>query len=156
MGLIESLQSVAGYLAGGRGPEAEGGGVSPHSAAEESRSGGQVTSPAGLPLGLPVLSTRGFRRPPLTTGCRHGAIGLVYWPRTGYDETVAFHEELLPEYHWSVADVQDDRAPDYRARRFEIHKGGRRGSIAVEETLEERGPLQIRVVVVTVDVPCVP
>jgi hypothetical protein len=100
------------------------------------------------------MSGNGFHVRPLASLCRYGEVSLVYSPRAEFEEVVAFHEEHLPASRWLITEVHDDRADDYRVRRFEVQRDERKGSIAVEESLEDQGPLPRKVVTVIVDIPC--
>ncbi len=153
MGIIESLQSVREYLssalAGNAMRDALDDAVI---VARRLRPFGPETSPPHLPADVPVYDRRGFRRRPLASVSAEGNLSLTYAPREEYDDVVSYYEDQLPARCWTIGDVHDDSGTHYRARRFAVAKGTRRGSIAVEETVEDLGPLERRLVTVSMDI----
>jgi hypothetical protein len=112
---------------------------------------GPEDTPAGIPPDVPVYNKRGFRqRPNLRLG-KDGALSLTYLPREEFGVVVSFHEAKLADQGWSVTESYDDFAQAYRARRYDIRKDNRAGSIAVTETVSDLGPLEWRLVSVTMD-----
>jgi hypothetical protein len=115
---------------------------------------GPELTPHNLPSDLPIHSLRGYRKRPLAQVTSQGDVSLVYQPRDSFDAVASFYEEQLPVKRWTVTDSKEDVGVGYRARRFEVQKGARLGSVAVEETVTDLGPIEHRVVTVSIDILC--
>ncbi|MHB1006226.1 MAG: hypothetical protein ACYC3S_11370 [Chloroflexota bacterium] len=154
MGLLESFQNFRDYfflVPNGASPMQRA--VDNASAvSRQHRPYGPEATPPGLPADIPVYKARGFRHGPRVSRPVQGSISMVYVPRSEFDEVTAFYEEQLPTHRWMIAEVHDDSGDDFRARRFDVEKDGRRGAIAVEETRQDVGPLERKVVTVSIDI----
>ena len=115
---------------------------------------GPEVTPKNVPPDVPIYSMRGYRKRPVSSVNSQGDVSLVYLPREGFDEVTSFYEDQLPAKRWQVADTHQDVGDRYRVRRFDVQKGTRIGSIAIEETTTDLGPLEHKVVTVFIDIPC--
>jgi len=155
MGIIDSLQVLRDYLAGSLMGNSQ-----MHEAVDDAaaishlhRPYGPETTPRGLPHDIPVFNRQGFRRRPSASISPEGDVSLTYEPREEFDAVVRFYEEQLPAQRWTVMETHDDSGDNYRARRFDVQKGMRQGSIAVEESSGDLGPFARRLVTVSIDIP---
>jgi hypothetical protein len=112
---------------------------------------GPEHTPAGIPPDVPVYNKRGFRQRPTIRLGKDGALSLTYVPREEFAAVVSFYEAELATQGWSVLESYDDFGQEYRARRYDVRKDNRAGSIAIAETVSDLGPLERRLVGVTVD-----
>ena len=156
MGILESLQSVRAYLfAAVNGSSRMRKAVDDASAITRiHRPFGPEAAPRGLPPDIPVYSQRGFRHRPLASVSPQGDVCLTYAPREDFEVVVSFYEEQLALRRWLISEVCEDNGPRFRARRYEVQKGLRQGTISVEETVEDLGPLVRSLVTVSIDIPC--
>ena len=154
MGLIESLQSFRGYFSvNPRGSSPMQRAVDDASAvSRQHRPFGPEATPTGLPTDIPVFKSHGFRHRPRVYRSGQSGGSLSYAPRAEFDEVASFYEEQLPARGWLLAEVHDDSGDDFHARRFEIEKDRRRGTVAVELTRQDVGPLERKVVIVNVEI----
>ncbi len=113
---------------------------------------GPELTPRNLPSDLPIYAVRGYRKRPLATVTSQGDVSLSYQPRETFDVVAAFYEGQLQVKRWGVTDSHEDTGAGYRARRFDVQKGDRLGSIAVEEIVTDLGPIEHRTVSVSIDI----
>jgi hypothetical protein len=114
---------------------------------------GPEVTPKNLPADVPIYSARGYRKRPEANVNSEGDVSLVYVPREGFDEVTSFYEDQLPARNWQVVDTHEDVGNRYRTRRFDVQKGTRVGSIAIEEVSTDLGILDHKVVTVFIDIP---
>lgn len=112
---------------------------------------GPETIPKGVPADIPVYSRRGFRQVPSYEMGPFGSQRLVYLPREEFETVVTYCELQLREHGWMITETYDDVGEDFRARRFDVLKKQHRGSVAVTESVDHVGPIDLRLVKVSVD-----